>query len=151
MKTAVESPKQPGRRTFLSRIIGVWSMLTAVPAGAVLLEFVTPPRGRETARESIRVAGPDDIPFNTARIFKFNKEPVVVVHTNSGQFKAFSARCTHLGCVVQYDSGNPPHFSCNCHGSRFDANGRNIAGPAPSPLKPFRVTLEGPNLVVSRV
>ena len=151
MKTAVDSPKQPGRRTFLSRIIGVWSVLTAVPAGFLLLEFVTPPKGREAARESIRVAGQQDIPVDTARIFRFNKEPVVVVHTNTGQFKAFSARCTHLGCIVQYEGGNSPHFSCNCHGSQFDPNGKNIAGPAPAPLKPFRVTLEGPNLVVSRV
>jgi cytochrome b6-f complex iron-sulfur subunit len=51
-----------------------------------------------------------------------------------GKLLALSARCTHLGCTLNYDpvSGQ---FRCPCHGSRFDRTGRRIAGPARKPLR----------------
>jgi cytochrome b6-f complex iron-sulfur subunit len=51
-----------------------------------------------------------------------------------GKVLALSARCTHLGCTLNYDpvSGQ---FRCPCHGSRFDRTGRRIAGPARNPLR----------------
>jgi len=61
-----------------------------------------------------------------ARLFVFNGR--------SG-FYAISSVCTHLGCNVRHvaDDG----FACPCHGSRFDADGRVVSGPAPRPLSWF--------------
>lgn len=42
---------------------------------------------------------------------------------------AFSARCPHLGCRLEYDS-MAQQFQCPCHGSRFSFEGRNLEGPA---------------------
>jgi Rieske Fe-S protein len=132
-------------------ILGAWSALIAAPIAKVVIDFVTPRKGADTSRELIRVASVGDLEPNTAKVFKVNKEPVIVVHTESGQYKAFGARCTHLGCVVQYNTEEgAPHFSCNCHGSEFDINGKNISGPAPRPLTPFKVLLKESSIIVTK-
>lgn len=46
---------------------------------------------------------------------------------------AFSAVCSHLGCVVDWDS-KQEQFLCPCHGGRYDINGNVIGGPPPAPL-----------------
>lgn len=154
MLTDVQSKTPtPSRRDFLARVLAAWSFLTAVPFVAGVLRFISPVPSRESgARESLTLAAINDLPPDSSKIFRFNKEPVILVHTQSGQFKAFSARCTHLGCIVQYMSdGHAPHFSCNCHGSEFDMNGKNITGPASYPLVPFRVSLQDSSVVVSKI
>lgn len=55
------------------------------------------------------------------------------------------ARCSHLGCTVQL--AKMPNveggfeFHCPCHGSKFRADGTNFAGPAPSPLKYYKLDI----------
>ncbi len=140
------------RRDFLSALIKVWGVLTVVPFGTVVTKFLSPVKDSDIVRETMKVAMVSEIAENSAKIVRFNKDPVIVVHTMGGQFKAFSARCTHLGCVVQFkgDEGLP-HFDCNCHGSQFDMSGKNIAGPAPRPLLPLKVTIEESSVLVTKV
>ena len=49
------------------------------------------------------------------------------------KFLALSAVCTHKGCRVVWAPADH-QFHCPCHGGRFDASGRNVAGPPPRPL-----------------
>jgi cytochrome b6-f complex iron-sulfur subunit len=71
--------------------------------------------------------------------------PALLIRDGNG-FSALSLVCTHLGCTVQE---MPEGFSCPCHGSRYDAKGNVVRGPAQKPLKPLRVeTTSGGDLVL---
>lgn len=54
---------------------------------------------------------------------------------------ALNAECTHLGCVVPWDSMQSK-FVCPCHGSQYDSIGRVLRGPAPGPLKLAKVRVD---------
>lgn len=69
---------------------------------------------------------------------------VFVVRNTSG-VRVMSAVCTHLGCTVGRKGKG---FHCPCHGSKFDREGANVAGPAPRPLPWHPVKLRGGALVV---
>jgi cytochrome b6-f complex iron-sulfur subunit len=59
-----------------------------------------------------------------------------MIYNRDGEIIAHSLVCTHLGCTVA-ESANG--FDCPCHGSRFDADGNVLVGPAQKPLKTLRV------------
>jgi Rieske Fe-S protein len=64
-----------------------------------------------------------------------------------GQWKAFSATCTHQPCTVQYAGSQ---IQCPCHGGAFDPNnGAVLGGPPPTPLPELGVVIQNGNLYVS--
>ena len=86
------------------------------------------------------LASASEIPVGGGKVFPAEK--VVVTQPSAGEFKAFSAVCTHLQCVVdQVASGT---IDCPCHGSQFSVkNGSVVAGPAPSPLPAQSIRVAG--------
>ncbi|MFJ8505593.1 Rieske (2Fe-2S) protein [Streptomyces avermitilis] len=90
-------------------------------------------------------AGPElaktsDIPVGGGTIFK--DEKVVVTQPEQGEFKAFSAVCTHQGCTVSTVSNGT--IDCPCHGSKFRITDASVAtGPATRPLPAEKITVEG--------
>ena len=71
------------------------------------------------------------IPVGGGKIFV--SERVVVTQPSRGQFKGFSAVCTHMQCIVDQIANGT--INCPCHGSKFSiTDGHVVAGPAPSPL-----------------
>jgi Rieske Fe-S protein len=81
-----------------------------------------------------------DIPVGGGKVFKDQK--IVVTQPAKGDFKAFSAVCTHQGCIVGEVSGGT--INCPCHGSKFKVEDGSVAGgPAPKPLEAKQVSVEG--------
>ena len=88
------------------------------------------------------------------KIVRFGAEPVILLKAAEGEYRAFSATCTHLDCIVGYQKDRSRIF-CNCHGGAYDLNGRNVSGPPPRPLVPYKVNLvakgsEPAKIVVSK-
>lgn len=88
-----------------------------------------------------RPLGPtSEVPVGGGHIF--TDQQVVVTQPKAGEFKAFSAVCTHQGCLVS--SVADGQIRCPCHGSAFSAtDGSVLAGPAPSPLPAERIKVSG--------
>ena len=138
------------RRHFVNALLSSGLVATAVSIIYPILKFVIPPETAESAVMTASAGRPDDLLPNTGRIFQFGGEPGLIVRTSEGELRAFSARCTHLNCTVQYDSGEK-QIVCACHGGVFDLNGKNVAGPPPKPLVMYSVNVRGDEIVVSRV
>ena len=85
---------------------------------------------------------------NSAVYFKYGRLAGVLLKTEAGELRAFSAKCTHLDCIVQYKP-DAKRFFCACHEGYFDDTGLNIAGPPPRPLDLFAIQQEGDRLVLS--
>ena len=61
---------------------------------------------------------------------------VAVYRDQGGSLHRCSAVCPHLGCIVHWNNLEKI-WDCPCHGSRFDAHGHVINGPAISDLQPL--------------
>ncbi len=81
-----------------------------------------------------------DVPVGGGRIL--GAEEIVVTQPEEGEFRAFSAICTHQRCLVSEVADGT--INCPCHGSRFRiADGSVERGPATEPLPEERITVDG--------
>jgi Rieske Fe-S protein len=70
---------------------------------------------------------------------------IVITQPQSGTFEAFSAICTHQGCIVNNVSNGT--INCPCHGSKFSINdGSVVHGPATTPLPAVAIKVEGTSI-----
>jgi thiosulfate dehydrogenase [quinone] large subunit len=101
-------------------------------------------------QKGTRVASAADVPVGGAKTFTDPKSgaPAYVVQPARGDFRAFSAVCTHAGCTVAFVKDSE-QFECPCHGSLYDAkSGRVLGGPAPTPLPRIPVKQSNGELIV---
>jgi Rieske Fe-S protein len=95
------------------------------------------------AKKSAKLTGTvlgaaSEVPVGGGKIYTAAK--VVVTQPARGQYKAFSAVCTHVGCIMSEVANGT--IDCPCHGGQFKiTNGAVVAGPPPSPLpaRPVKV------------
>lgn len=118
------------------------------PPPAETPEATEPPAASEPAPSSGDVpkglASTGDIPVGGGKVFK--EQQVVLTQPSEGQFQAFSAICTHQGCVVDNVDGGT--INCTCHGSKFQLDGSVAQGPAASPLGAKKATVTGDQISV---
>jgi cytochrome b6-f complex iron-sulfur subunit len=131
------APQSVGRRRFLD--IALSGMGLTIVAGLLwpAISYVLPARRRGGGAERVSAGKSDGWAVWEARKVAVRGKPVVIVRNESG-FKAFSAVCTHLGCIVHWE-GDKREFFCPCHAAVFDVAGKVVSGPPPSPLPEYGV------------
>ncbi len=121
----------------------------AATTGTGPAQSVAPPPS--TAGGGVAIGAASAVPVGGAASFTdpTTSQPAYVVQPRAGQFKAFSAVCTHQGCTVDFSrSGN--QFSCPCHGALFDAtSGAVLQGPAQDPLPAVNVSVRSGQIYVN--
>lgn len=142
-------PGAASRRGFLEILLGSGLVAALGSIFYPALRFVVPPKVAESQEASVVAAQVGELVPNSGRIFKFGSRPGLLVRTPAGEYRAFSAMCTHLQCTVQYRDDFQAIW-CACHNGRFDLAGRNVAGPPPRPLETYDVAVRGNDIVVSK-
>lgn len=137
------------RRRFLNYLLGTGVGATLVAVFYPVMKFMIPPRVTEATQNSVVAGKVGEIAVNAGKIFKFGNKPGILIHTQSGDYKAFSAVCTHLDCIVQYRTDSRIIW-CACHNGQYNLNGQNIGGPPPRPLEEFTVNIRGDEIVVTK-
>jgi glycine/D-amino acid oxidase-like deaminating enzyme/nitrite reductase/ring-hydroxylating ferredoxin subunit len=82
-----------------------------------------------------RGGGVADLAPGDGRVIGDGLAQRAVHRDDDGRLHAVSARCTHLGCIVRWNSAERT-WDCPCHGSRFEPGGAVANGPAVHPLRP---------------
>ena len=167
--TELADDADPGRSTGLSRravVAGVGGvaaagLLTACGGGSTATAPGTPAAaapsdppaaepsaagGSAASSSGTTLASTSEVPVGGGKVFA--DKDVVVTQPTAGDFKAFSATCTHQGCKVKSVADGV--IACPCHGSRFSAtDGAVTAGPAKRPLPAKTVSVEGDSVVLA--
>ena len=92
------------------------------------------------------LAATADIPSGGGTVFPERK--VVVTQPADGEFKAFTAVCTHQGCIVASVADGT--INCDCHGSKFSIEDGSVEnGPATSPLEEVQITVKGGEITLA--
>ncbi|MDH6125963.1 Rieske (2Fe-2S) protein [Kitasatospora sp. GP82] len=156
MSEAIESPTaatpETSRRTLLCGASAVLAVGGAIAVSGCSSPSSTGESASSSTKQATQAAGPvdvgpaADVPVGGGTVYREKK--IVVTQPTAGQYKAFSAVCTHAGCVV--DKVADGQIKCPCHGSRFAiADGAVQDGPAPSPLPEYKVVEQSGSLQVT--
>jgi Rieske Fe-S protein len=136
----------PGRETTRRAALagagfaGLAATLAACGGGSSSSSGSTSGSGQAGNSGNAALASTSEIPVGGGKVF--SAEKVVVTQPTAGEFKAFSAVCTHMQCLVDKVAGGT--IDCPCHGSEFSVkNGSVVSGPAPSPLPAQAIKVAG--------
>jgi menaquinol-cytochrome c reductase iron-sulfur subunit len=141
------------RRGFLGRFIGIIAAFIGVTLSLPLAGYTILPALRKRSEVWVDILDPNQLtPYEpkSIEVVMSTKDgwlksttvkSVWAVRKNDAEVTIYSPLCTHLGCGYRWES-DKQIFSCPCHGSLFDIEGRVLAGPAPRPLDTLPAKIE---------
>jgi arsenite oxidase small subunit len=118
------------RRAFCTNLMLATGLMAVAPITGVAAQdsSVAYPARKIEGAETLLPGG--SLYFN----YPTRNDPAVLLRSNDGEYKAYSRRCSHAGCSVDFD---PPSrcLKCPCHRGTFDARmGYVKFGPPRRPL-----------------
>ena len=121
---AAGAPVQPAgellpRRKFLQGFLFVSVGTLAAAIFYPIARFLSPPRIEEDVGTRVLAGKVSELSQEGWKIFPFGSEPGILVQNAPGEYRAFSATCTHLECTVQFDKA-AHRIWCACHNGQYD-------------------------------
>jgi len=128
--------KKISRRDFFGWVIK-GGLLTALAGMAFpVLSYLWPVTRQGLNMGQKELGTVEDIPIWGSKKVIIGDSAFIVIRTPD-EIKVFSAICTHLGCIVEWDAQRKG-LVCPCHAAFFDLEGRIVSGPPPKPLSSFK-------------
>lgn len=138
-------PSRHDRRVLLRWATAGALAVGSAQAGLVFLRFFWPTKTAAFGAEIV-AAGLDELPAVDGPPLRHQAGRFYLIRNPEGLL-AFSWVCTHLGCVVPWNT-QEGQFHCPCHESQFNRRGEVVDGPAPRPLDLMPVRLAGERVIV---
>lgn len=132
------------RRTVLTNSLAATSTIALAACASEATEIVE--EETQAPAGEILLGTADEIPVGTGKKVQVDDSlTILVTHPTEGNFRAFSATCTHSGCIV---SGvQEGQIACACHGARFNTeSGEPESGPARRALGKITIEVRGNEL-----
>jgi cytochrome b6-f complex iron-sulfur subunit len=146
-----DAGKPVSRRRWIDTLLGgslvAWAAAVVYP----ILRYLTPQKEAGGANTiTLTDTQKQELTNMGSLITRIGSDRVIVLKKKDGKLAAFSAKCTHEGCTVQFVPADALIW-CACHNGKFALDGHVISGPPPRPLAAFPVDgdLSG-NVTVSR-
>lgn len=141
-------PESGVRRSILRWMMGGFLSLWGLGAAGVGISFFKAPGGEERPSEGrVRCGTLSSLPVGSARFIRHGTEPILVVRSSEETIQAFSAVCTHLRCILQWDD-RTKNILCPCHAGAFDRNGNVLSGPPTRPLHEYPAEVRADEIIV---
>lgn len=135
------------RRDFLGWFLKGGLLITLGGMIIPALNYIWPVTRQGPVGGMADVGSADDIPVWGGKKVILSGSALLIIRLPR-EYKAYSAICTHLGCIVDWD-GKTQKIICPCHAGIFDTNGSVVAGPPPRSLPSYPVKVINGRLMVT--
>jgi arsenite oxidase small subunit len=139
------------RRTFLRVLIVFSGALVLLPLQS-LSAYLLERKSGAASYPRVKVANSSEVATGESILFTYptSDRSAILIHLRSGDFVAYDAVCTHLGCQIHFDQepikgweNRKDNLFCACHGGVFDAkSGDVLAGPPPRPMPKIKLEID---------
>lgn len=136
------------RRGFINFLIG--GSLTAFFTSILypVIKYLTPlVEPKAALGEWKKIVPVEDIPLKKGKKVIYANKPLWIIQSSPNDYRAVSAICTHLGCIVEWKE-ELQHFVCPCHDGHFNSNAFVVAGPPPRPLPLYNIEIKERNIYI---
>lgn len=155
MSAQSDTPMPPSTlpcRRFVSLLFSSGLIASAASFLYPLFKYLIPPKLPEYGNDTVVAARVAEIKPNEGKIFRFSSRPGLLIEISPGEYRALSAVCNHLGCIVQHRS-DLRQVRRTCHNGMYDINGHPKDGICGVSVRlstrrfrrPFCVVVEYPN------
>jgi Rieske Fe-S protein len=137
------------RRGVIASAVGVSAVAALTACTPEVSNLGNPPESAAPSTSGpVVVAKITDIPIGSGKKFDVEGTPILITQPRVGEFRGFSAICTHAGYVMNNMANS--EIKCDNHGALYSADdGSVLSGPAPRALGKVEVTVDGDDILVS--
>jgi Rieske Fe-S protein len=149
LEVVVTGDSNEQRRGLIRWLLGGGFVISLTSFLYPIIRFLNPPSVSESAVNQVVAGKVQDLKPNSGTIVRFGDIPVILIRVNETEWRAFSAVCTHLSCIVQYQPERT-RIWCACHNGVYNLQGQVVSGPPPLPLRPYAVHIREDDIVITQ-